>query len=85
MSRGPTEGTKPHGPGREPPGPSSLRRTNARVRFWDRVAGLTITSGGLTVLAAMLGICVFLVASAAPLFSAGGAGAPASASIESDA
>ncbi len=63
------------GPGPEPPGPVSLRQTGSWVRFWDGVAGVTITGGGLAVLAAMLGICVFLVASAAPLFGSGGAGA----------
>lgn len=58
--------------GPDGPGASSLRRTGSRVRFWDRVAGVTITGGGLGVLAAMLGICIFLVTSAAPLFRSGG-------------
>jgi phosphate transport system permease protein len=71
-----------HGLGSKAPGSSSLRRTNARVRFWDRVAGVTITSGGLAVLAAMLGICVFLIASAAPLFQGGGASAPNNTPLE---
>ncbi|MEZ6242867.1 MAG: ABC transporter permease subunit [Phycisphaerales bacterium] len=41
------------------------------MRFWDRVARAVITAGGVGVLAAMLGICVFLFASAAPLFASG--------------
>ncbi len=58
-------------PGAERPGLTSLRQTGSWVRFWDRVAGVVITGGGLGVLAAMLGICVFLIASAAPLFEGG--------------
>jgi hypothetical protein len=55
--------------------PSTLSRERVRgrswVRFSDRLAESVITLGGLAVLAAMLGICVFLVSSAAPLFRGG--------------
>ncbi|MFI4897631.1 MAG: ABC transporter permease subunit [Phycisphaerales bacterium JB059] len=85
MSRSSAKPDEHHGLGSKAPGSSSLRRTNARVRFWDRVAGVTITSGGLMVLAAMLGICVFLVASAAPLFRGGGAAAAHDARLEGGA
>ena len=37
------------------------------TRVWDRAATAVITLGGLSVVAAMLGICLFLLASAAPL------------------
>ena len=47
------------------------RRTGRLVRAKDRIAGAVITGGGLGVLAAMLAICVFLFASAAPLFEGG--------------
>ncbi len=60
------------------PTPQATRRTGSLVRFWDRVARVVITAGGVGVLAAMLGICVFLFASAAPLFNAGSAEAEVS-------
>jgi phosphate transport system permease protein len=47
------------------------RRTSAWVLFQDRAAELVITAGGLAVLLAMLGICVFLVSSTVPLFTGG--------------
>ncbi len=53
------------------PTPQATRRTGTLVRFWDRVARAVITAGGVGVLAAMLGICVFLISSAAPLFGQG--------------
>jgi len=50
---------------------SSGRTTSGLVRLQDRLASVLITSGGMAVLLAMLGICVFLVVSAAPLFAGG--------------
>lgn len=50
---------------------SSGRRTSGWVRLQDRIAAVVISGGGLVVLLAMLGICVFLVTSAAPLFAPG--------------
>ncbi len=50
---------------------SAGRRTSGLVRFQDRSARILITSGGIAVVLAMLGICVFLVVSAAPLFVGG--------------
>jgi phosphate transport system permease protein len=47
------------------------RRTATWVRVQDRAASILISIGGLIVLLAMLGICVFLVVSAAPLFAPG--------------
>lgn len=47
------------------------RRTSRGVRVADSVATVVITGGGLAVLAAMLGICVFLVQSAMPLVEPG--------------
>ncbi|MBZ0171389.1 MAG: hypothetical protein K8E66_03325, partial [Phycisphaerales bacterium] len=47
------------------------RRTSVWVRVQDRAAAVVITSGGLAVLLAMLGICLFLVTSVAPLFVGG--------------
>jgi phosphate transport system permease protein len=45
----------------------SRRKTGRLVRAVDRAATATITAGGLAVVAAMLGICLFLVVTAAPL------------------
>lgn len=47
----------------------TVRRTGRRVRLVDSAARTTIQAGGLAVLAAMFGIMVFLVATAAPLFA----------------
>ncbi|MEM9064665.1 MAG: ABC transporter permease subunit [Planctomycetota bacterium] len=47
------------------------RRTTASVHLWDRTAELVITAGGLTVLGAVLAICVYLFYEVAPLFSQG--------------
>ena len=47
------------------------RRTATWVRVQDRAAAILISVGGLVVLLAMLGICVFLGVSAAPLFAKG--------------
>ncbi len=44
------------------------RRAAAHTRAYDRIAEAVITLGGLGVLAAMLGICVYLVQTATPLF-----------------
>lgn len=48
--------------------PPAQRKTGVRVRVLDRVARVVISSGGVAVLAAMVGIMVFLVLTAAPLF-----------------
>ena len=81
MSRDSSEELAQSGPEPNSSGVSSLRKTGSSVRFWDKVAGVTITGGGLAVLAAMLGICIFLIASAAPLFRAGGASATSDAAF----
>ncbi len=47
------------------------RRTSPGVYAADRVAGGVITVGGFLVLAAVLGVCVYLFAVAAPLFRGG--------------
>lgn len=47
----------------------TVRRTGRRVRLVDSAARTTIQAGGLAVLAAMVGIMIFLVATAAPLFA----------------
>ncbi len=47
------------------------RSTSPWVRVSDRAAQLIITAGGLAVLAAMLGICLFLFDSAVPLLRGG--------------
>ncbi|MEO1008169.1 MAG: ABC transporter permease subunit [Planctomycetota bacterium] len=47
------------------------RSTRRRVHTIDRVAETVITLGGFSVLAAVLGICVFLAAVAVPLFRSG--------------
>lgn len=47
----------------------TVRRTGRRVRMVDSLARSTIQAGGMAVLAAMCGIMVFLVATAAPLFA----------------
>ena len=51
------------GPSRRPP-----RRTRRSVLIIDRVSGIVIRGGGLLVLVAVLGICVFLFAVCLPLF-----------------
>ncbi|MEM0983831.1 MAG: ABC transporter permease subunit [Planctomycetota bacterium] len=48
-----------------------VRKTSPMVRVKDRAAAGIIRGGGLLVLAAMLGICVFLFQSAAPLLLPG--------------
>lgn len=47
------------------------RRVRRRVHATDRVAGLVISAGGFVVIAAVLGICVYLACVVAPLFSRG--------------
>jgi phosphate transport system permease protein len=54
-----------------PPPHIGGRTTSRFVRFYDRGAEFVITAGGLVVLAAMLGICLFLFNSAAPLLRGG--------------
>ncbi|MEM1329614.1 MAG: ABC transporter permease subunit [Planctomycetota bacterium] len=49
------------------------RRTSRSVYLMDRVARIVVTGGGLAVLAAVLGICVYLFATVLPLFSGGSA------------
>ena len=44
------------------------RTTRLTVRVADRAASVIITAGGLTVIAAIMGIGVFLVWVAVPLF-----------------
>lgn len=51
------------------------RRTRASVYAQDRLATAVITVGGFLVLAAVLGICVYLVGAVAPLFTHGVVGA----------
>jgi phosphate transport system permease protein len=68
MHPGPETHTTGTGEGGRSPSP---RRTAGWVRLQDRIAAVVISAGGLIVLLAMLGICVFLVVSAAPLFAPG--------------
>lgn len=49
----------------------SGRRVTRRVHAVDRVAELVISTGGFLVLAAVLGICVYLAWVVAPLFASG--------------
>ncbi|MEM1185610.1 MAG: ABC transporter permease subunit [Planctomycetota bacterium] len=56
------------------------RGASRRARIIDRFAEVIITSGGLAVLAAMLGICLFLFNSAAPLLTGGVIDTPTSES-----
>ncbi|HYE60490.1 MAG TPA: ABC transporter permease subunit [Phycisphaerales bacterium] len=51
--------------------PTRKRSTSAAVYFWDRVSYAGITVGGIAVLAAVLGICVFLFWEVMPLFQGG--------------
>ncbi|MEM9560181.1 MAG: ABC transporter permease subunit [Planctomycetota bacterium] len=53
--------------GRAPDTRRAPRRTRRRVLIGDRLATVVITAGGLSVLAAMLGICVFLIGTALPV------------------
>lgn len=62
---------QPSGQPRQP-----LRRTSRRVHLVDRAAGVIISVFGLTVVAAVLGICVYLTLVAGKLFLPGSAGAP---------
>jgi len=47
------------------------RKTRAAVHVWDSVAGMVIGVGGFSVIVAVLGICVYLVAQVVPLFKGG--------------
>jgi phosphate transport system permease protein len=49
------------------------RQTSRAVYLWDRAAGAVISVGGAAVLAAVLGICVYLVWEVLPLFNGGDA------------
>lgn len=49
----------------------SPRRVSRRVHATDRIAEMVISTGGFLVLAAVLGICVYLTAVVLPLFSRG--------------
>ena len=71
MEPGPGQSGEHRRGGASRPLESGVRRTARWVRVQDRVAEIAISAGGLIVLLAMLGICVFLVASAAPLFASG--------------
>ncbi|HVR75934.1 MAG TPA: hypothetical protein VMT52_16500, partial [Planctomycetota bacterium] len=62
-------------------GPSTLprgRKTPRSVRLIDGAAGITIRCGGIFVMLAVLGICVFLVHVVVPLFGGASVGEPAS-------
>lgn len=48
-----------------------MRRTSSRVHFVDRLAGMVITIGGISVIVTVVGICLFLVATVLPLFRSG--------------
>jgi phosphate transport system permease protein len=48
-----------------------MRRTSRRVHFVDRLAGMVITIGGISVILTVVGICLFLLASVLPLFRSG--------------
>ncbi len=54
------------------------RKTRRSVILKDRAAGLLVRGGGAMVVAAVVGICVFLVWVAAPLFADPDPGSPAS-------
>lgn len=58
--------TPPHNPSR-----SSPRSSRRSVHAFDRIAETTITVGGISVIIAVLGICVYLAAQVAPLFTSG--------------
>ncbi|HET9480354.1 MAG TPA: ABC transporter permease subunit, partial [Candidatus Polarisedimenticolia bacterium] len=58
-----TQRARPQAAGRRP------RITSARVHLVDRAAAITITLGGVSVIAAVLGIMVYLVWVVAPLFA----------------
>ncbi len=58
------------------------RSTSPWVKVSDRAAQFIITAGGLAVLAAMLGICLFLFDSAAPLLRGGDLAEPATDAAE---
>ena len=47
--------------------------TSRSVYLWDRLAGAVIRGGGIAVLACVLGICLYLVLTALPLFRSGSA------------
>jgi len=59
------------------------RRQRRSAAFWDRVAGWVISIGGMSVLAAVLGISVYLVWVAAPLMRGGSADRLVSERIDS--
>lgn len=58
-----------------------LRRTQSLVRAEDQAARVVITLGGIGVVVAVLGICVYLVITVLPLFE-GGAAHPALVPVE---
>jgi len=62
----------------------TMRRTGRWVRIADRASGAVITAGGLAVIAAMIGICLFLFQTAAPLLDVGRITEPDSISPEAD-
>ena len=53
------------------PTSQSPRRGRRSTRLWDRAAEVIITLGGMAVLAAVLGICVYLLWVVLPLFDRG--------------
>lgn len=61
------------------------RRVSSRVHAIDRAAEMVITAGGFLVLAAVLGICLYLAYVVVPLFSKGSLGETVVAQAESAA
>lgn len=55
----------------EPNNAHRVRRTSSRVHLVDRLAGMVVTVGGISVILTVVGICLFLVASVLPLFRSG--------------
>ncbi|MBX3363720.1 MAG: ABC transporter permease subunit [Phycisphaeraceae bacterium] len=66
-------------PDRVPPAPAA-RKLRRSVHLWDKAAELVISLGGMAILAAVLGICVYLVWVIFPLFR-GGSVAEATAAV----
>ncbi len=58
------------------PGRAGRRKTGKKVFFADALAGIVITGGGIGTILAVLGVCVFLVWVAFPLFEPAWVGPP---------
>lgn len=65
------------------PSPASARsrRTRSRVHATDALAGTIITFGGIGVIAAVLGLMLYLMAEVLPLFRSGSLAAPTAATL----